>query len=511
MRSYGPSSSGDVHPDRGGPGAAGGGSAERVPRVQHSLRDTRSAVAAAFATVGGAWCAPVIDDQRALFLVALASLLGAIVVVRSGRRRYVGRGIEGLGPLLLVVLAALAFARSDHEWRAVSTVDVGEWRGWAVVVGDPSSAGRATRLTVALDGRRFEVWAYGSTGRRVGRLAGGDRVRIDAVTSRFGSSGPRHRAAVRHVVGRCRPVVIGDVRDGPIVAVAANRVRSMLRDAADGSMPESTAALFTGLVIGDDVRQDAATLEQFRAAGLSHLTAVSGQNVAFVLLAAGPVLRRVRSTWRWVATMVLIGGFVVVTRGEPSVLRAAVMAALSATACTVGRPVHPVRLLAIAVTALVVIDPFLVWSVSFWLSVTATAGVCVVGPMVEERLPGPQWWREPMALTLGAQAGVAVPSLLVFGRLPLVALVANPAAAPVAGLVMLAGLPAAAVAGVAAWVGAAPVGRLVMWPMVVGTRWVAEVARVATALEPPPLVAVLGWMSVVTAVVSCRPRTRVPI
>ena len=53
----------------------------------------------------------------------------------------------------------------------------------------------------------------------------------------------------------------------------------------------------------------------------------------------------------------------------------------------------------------------------------------------------------PVGVTLGAQVGVALPSLLVFGRLPLVGIVANLLAVPVAGLVMLYGLPACLLAG----------------------------------------------------------------
>ena len=53
----------------------------------------------------------------------------------------------------------------------------------------------------------------------------------------------------------------------------------------------------------------------------------------------------------------------------------------------------------------------------------------------------------PLGITLGAQVGVVVPSVLVFGRLPLVSVPANLLAVPVAGAVMLYGLPAALVAG----------------------------------------------------------------
>ena len=156
--------------------------------------------------------------------------------------------------------------------------------------------------------------------------------------------------------------------------------------AARRVIPEPYGALFRGLVIGDDRDQPEAMIERFRASGLSHLTAVSGQNVSFLLAACGPLLVRLRPRPRWMLTLCLIAWFVVLTRFEPSILRAGAMAMLSATAFLTGRERSPVRLLAVAVLILVLIDPLLVWSVGFWLSVGATAGVCVVGPPLARRL-----------------------------------------------------------------------------------------------------------------------------
>ncbi|MBA3287146.1 MAG: ComEC/Rec2 family competence protein [Acidimicrobiia bacterium] len=212
--------------------------------------------------------------------------------------------------------------------------------------------------------------------------------------------------------------------------------------------------------------------------------------MAFVLAAAGPLLRRAPPFARWVLSLALIGWFVVLTRAEPSVLRAGVMAGLGATAFALGRQRDPVRLLAVAVIGLVLLDPLLVWSVGFWLSVGATFGVTALGPPLAVRLL-------PVAITVGAQLGVAVPSVLVFGRLSLVGTVANLLAVPVAGLVMLVGLPACLVAG------ALPsVGGVVMIPIGWGVGWVDAVATVGAAVEPRPPWSGLGWLALVVVVVA---------
>jgi len=250
-------------------------------------------------------------------------------------------------------------------------------------------------------------------------------------------------------------------------------------------------------VVGDDRDQPRAMVERFRASGLSHLTAVSGQNVAFVLAASGPLLRRLRPLPRWLMTLGLIAWFAALTRFEPSIVRAGAMAALSATAYLIGRERGALRMLALAVIGLVLVDPLLVWSVGFWLSVGATAGVTTVGPWLAARLARLGGLALPVATTLGAQVGVALPSVLVFGRLPLVSVPANLLAVPVAGAVMLYGLPAGLLAGLAP-----AVAPLVMLPARVGTRWVDAVALLAARLEPPGAWPWVGWAAIALGLVA---------
>jgi competence protein ComEC len=303
-------------------------------------------------------------------------------------------------------------------------------------------------------------------------------------------------------VGRFDLEWASDTAPGGALARASNRIRAAIERSAS-FIPEPHDALFRGLVIGDDRDQPRDMIDRFRASGLSHLTAVSGQNVAFVLAACGPVLVRLRPWPRWVLTVGVIAWFVAITRFEPSILRAGVMAGLSATAFVSGRERSPVRLLALAVIGLVLIDPLLVWSVGFWLSVGATGGVCTIGPWLARHFARLGPLALPLGVTLGAQVGVVVPSVLVFGRLPLVSVVANLLAVPVAGLVMLYGLP------VGLLVGAVPgVGPVLMAPAAVGTRWVDTVAMLGARLEPGPPWSFVGWGLVAVAVVALVVRAR---
>lgn len=423
-----------------------------------------------------------------LILAFVLALVSMSAVARSTR-----------SPPVLVAIAVLlsvgAAMRSQHEWAGLAPDSLGAYEGWVRLIDDPQPYPSSTRVIVEVDGERFEMWSRGrAQQQRVRTWRGGEWVKVSG--ERVALDAERtQRVAWQHVVGEFDLAWASDVDAGGAVARASNRVRATIERAAD-VLPAPDGALYRGLVIGDDRDQPPDMVERFRASGLSHLTAVSGQNVAFVLAAFGPLLVCMRPVPRWLSTVAVIAWFVVLTRVEPSILRAGVMAGLSATAYATGRERSPVRILALAVIALVMVDPLLAWSIGFWLSVGATAGVCTVGPWLAPRLSvfGPL--ALPLGVTLGAQLGVVVPSVWVFGRLPLVSVIANLLAVPVAGFVMLYGLPAGLVAG-----SIPAVAPFVMFPARIGTRWVDTVAAIGARLEPEPPWVWVGWAVVVALVV----------
>jgi competence protein ComEC len=234
-----------------------------------------------------------------------------------------------------------------------------------------------------------------------------------------------------------------------VLVPAANALRAtVLRGIA--SLPATERALLAGFLLGDTRDLPDGVLERFRAAGLSHLLAVSGANVAFVLSMLGPALRRLSRTPRLIATLVTLVLFGAMTRWEPSVLRACAMATCAVVAVHAGRPARAVRTLAIAATVLIAIDPFLVHSIAFLLSCTASLGIATLGPGLASRLRGPEWLRESLATTASAQIGVTPVLLPVFGSIPLIALPANVLAVPLAGPLTTWGLAAGGVGGLLA-------------------------------------------------------------
>jgi competence protein ComEC len=451
--------------------------------ARHPTRRTREEALSTAVFVGLATAVAIAVVLRSP-AVAVLALLGALTLNQRLRVAFV-----------LSLVVAIGGLRSAATWHDLHPDRLGRFAGWATVVEEPRRYAGAMRALVEVDGQRFETWLRGRADQlRVAAWRAGDRVELAGVRKTL-EPNRVGRVAWQHVVGALDVDWLGDSVPGGRLATASNRVRELVEQGA-GALPFEQAVLARGLVIGDDRDQPPEMVERFRTSGLSHLMAVSGQNVAFVIAAAGPVLRRAPPLSRWLLTVLLIAWFVVITRAEPSVMRAGLMAALGATAFALGRRNDPVRMLALAVVALLLVDPLLAWSVGFWLSVGATGGVTVIGPRLARRLRRLGPLATPLGITLGAQAGVALPSVLVFGRLSLVGTVANLLAVPVAGLVMLYGLPACILAGAVP-----PLAPVVVAPVGVGVRWIDAVAAIGAAVEPGPPWTWIGWLVLVAGLV----------
>ena len=176
-----------------------------------------------------------------------------------------------------------------------------------------------------------------------------------------------------------------------MVATAAGGLRSGLRDVAAGTLPPAAAGLLPGLSIGDTSALVAEVDDDFRAAGLTHLLAVSGANLAVLTGAASAALRGLRADPGCRAAMAgaVLVGFVVLARPSPSVVSAAVMGAVTLVALAAGRARSALPALTAAVIVLLFADPALAVDAGFGLSVSATAALVLLAPRWAAALEAP--------------------------------------------------------------------------------------------------------------------------
>jgi competence protein ComEC len=299
------------------------------------------------------------------------------------------------------------------------------------------------------------------------------------------------------------------IRGPSMVQRWAGQLRSGLRAASSG-LPTSEAGLLPGLVVGDTSRIPAADTADFKAAGLSHLTAVSGTNLAIVVGAVFGLLSwtRLGIRMRVATSAVALVGFAVLARPTPSVLRAAAMGLLALLAIGLGRQRALLPSLLAAVTALLLFRPTLAAQPGFALSVFATLALLVLTPGWVVRL---RKWLPPrlaplapaLAAPLAAQAACAPVIAGMAGGISIVAVPANLLALPAVAVTTVLGLAAALIYPLSAGMATA-LCSVAGWPC----WWLIHVARftahfpLATLTVPSGLAGVLVAAVVMGALVA---------
>jgi competence protein ComEC len=258
-----------------------------------------------------------------------------------------------------------------------------------------------------------------------------------------------------------------------------DRIRSRAEAALGRGTNAPAADLLRGFVLGQDDRIDAETVDRFKASGLAHLLAVSGQNVVLLAVLATVVLAvlGVGLRWRLLWVLALIAVYVPVAGAGPSIQRAGVMGAAGIVAALAGRPRSRWYALGFAACATLALDPRASADVGWQLSFAAVAGILLFSaPTATLLAGGAGGWRRALAdgvaLTVAATLATAPLMAHHFGAVSVVALPANLLALPAVAPVMWLGMAAGA-AGQIAWLPVEPL----TWLAGVLAGFIAQVAE----------------------------------
>jgi competence protein ComEC len=222
----------------------------------------------------------------------------------------------------------------------------------------------------------------------------------------------------------------------------ADRLRAyMARTLAPGLRGERRAVL-AGVVLGEDEGLSDELRDSFRASGLYHLLAVSGQNV--VLVAGGMLgLAWLIGLPRWLGqlgALAAIAGYLAAVGWQPSVVRAGVAGALASLAWLAARPRDRWYFLLAGAVVLLAWNPYTLYEPGFQLSFSAVAAIFIAVPALGRRLEGypvPTKLADVLAVSAGCGLATAPILWLHFGSVPVYSVPANalawPAVAPLLG------------------------------------------------------------------------------
>lgn len=143
------------------------------------------------------------------------------------------------------------------------------------------------------------------------------------------------------------------------------------------TMSNEGGGLLKGMLFGDKADISYETAESFRNSGIAHLLAVSGLHTSLWcgLLISLLSIFKVNEKARAIICLTFLGGFIIISAFTPSVIRSSLMTAVVLVAPLFKRHADSVNGLGLAVTVLLITNPYTVLSISFQLSAAATLGV----------------------------------------------------------------------------------------------------------------------------------------
>jgi competence protein ComEC len=293
-------------------------------------------------------------------------------------------------------------------------------------------------------------------------------------------------------------------RRGGIGGVADRLHAHVERTLASGTSGERRTVL-TGIALGEDDGLDPALHDAFRASGLTHLLAVSGQNVAITAVGVVTVARIAgigRLAGEGVAILVVLA-YALAVGWQPSVVRAAVAGILASLGWITARPRDRWHAMAVGALVLLAWTPSAALEPGFQLSFAAVAAIFVVVPRlaaVPDAYPVPRGLWDVIVVAVACGLVTAPIVWLHFGAVALWTVPANVAAEPAMPPLIALSLAAAAVEPVLPGAAAS-----LAWLAGGCAAWIAFVARVVSAWpsaqirSPVALVAILAVSGAVVA------------
>jgi competence protein ComEC len=293
----------------------------------------------------------------------------------------------------------------------------------------------------------------------------------------------------------------------------ADTLRRQLQSSVARGLTGYRAAVLQGVVLGEDSGLSEELRRRFRASGLYHLLAVSGQNVALVACSV-LLLAWLLGVPRLIAqlgALAAICGYVLAVGAQPSVIRAGVAGSLGCLAWLTARAADRWQLLLLGAIVLLAWNPYTLLDAGFQFSFAAVLAIFVLVPSFQRFLEGYPLGRSlRVVVAISAACGLATAPIawLQFHSVQLLTVPANALAAPVVAPLLGLALSAAAVApfssaaaAALAWLNGWCAAYLVVVARVVGGLPIAQV-RSTRALLVLLAGALLG------AAYACPPRWR---
>ncbi len=196
-------------------------------------------------------------------------------------------------------------------------------------------------------------------------------------------------------------------------------VRRWIRKTIHQTLSPEHAGFLNALILGEKSELSDTIKQHFMQLGISHILAVSGLHVGFVLLIFSAFFRMLRlpKIWRTIFTILILCFYLGINEMKPSIFRATIMAVLYLFGRLIQRPVSVLNLAGVSALITLLLHPHDLFDPGFQLSYSAVLSILLFYPMIHSVLAKP-FKCYPMKLITLLLSGIAVSLAVQTGTLP---------------------------------------------------------------------------------------------
>ena len=171
-----------------------------------------------------------------------------------------------------------------------------------------------------------------------------------------------------------------------IIDLLANKVRNSMKRKIEQNLPNETSELLSGMLIGEKSNLQKEIQEDFRDSSLSHVLAISGMHVSYVMLGITFVISKVKFSKKMskIVTILILLFFIILTGKTASVTRACFMSSYIILASLLHKKAHVLGSISISLLIILIINPYFILDIGLQLSYGGTIGIVLIYPTLKK-------------------------------------------------------------------------------------------------------------------------------
>lgn len=228
-----------------------------------------------------------------------------------------------------------------------------------------------------------------------------------------------------------------------IIFTLSNKLQMKIIKNSRQILPEDTRELFVGILLGEKGNISEDTIESFKESSLSHILAVSGMHVSYIILGVTYIVSnaKIHKKIGYIAIILVLIIFMFITNFSASVVRACIMGILLIFSKICYRKSDIWTTISISILIMLIYNPYSILNVGLQLSYAGTIGIIVFNKNITNLLE--KYMNSKLAASvaviISAQISILPIMIVNFNSLSLTFLLSNILATPIVTVITMGG------------------------------------------------------------------------